>query len=198
MRRAAILAVLLLAHPAAAEWKEITRGWAEIQTSSSGVPGGLTTQVQFNDLGAFAGDSAFVWDKTNNVLTLGGAAGNLTKTLTESSATGFVEIAVAAGTVASVEIDYEVEANDATDYQVLSGTLRVNGVNKAGTLSLSIGEAGTQVTAASSGTLTCTNSVSAGTAKFVAEANCVSSLTQTVLRIKYFLRSAKAFVATPL
>ena len=38
----------------------------------SGAPGGLTTQIQFNDAGAFGGDADFVWDKTTNALTLGG------------------------------------------------------------------------------------------------------------------------------
>lgn len=37
-----------------------------------GSPGGSTTQVQFNDGGAFGGDADFTWDKTNNVLTLAG------------------------------------------------------------------------------------------------------------------------------
>ena len=36
-----------------------------------GSPGGSTTQVQFNDAGAFAGDAHFTWDKVSNVLTLG-------------------------------------------------------------------------------------------------------------------------------
>jgi hypothetical protein len=33
-------------------------------TGGGGTPGGATTQVQFNDGGAFAGDAKFVWDKT--------------------------------------------------------------------------------------------------------------------------------------
>lgn len=33
-----------------------------------GTPGGSTTQVQFNDAGAFAGDAGLTYDKTNNVL----------------------------------------------------------------------------------------------------------------------------------
>lgn len=36
-----------------------------------GTPGGSTTQVQFNDSGSFRGDSAFVWDKTNDFLRIG-------------------------------------------------------------------------------------------------------------------------------
>ena len=38
----------------------------------TGAPGGSTTQIQFNDAGAFGGDADFAWDKTNNDLTLGG------------------------------------------------------------------------------------------------------------------------------
>jgi hypothetical protein len=37
-----------------------------------GSPGGSTTQIQYNNAGAFAGDADFTWDSANNVLTLGG------------------------------------------------------------------------------------------------------------------------------
>jgi len=40
---------------------------------SGGVPGGLNTQVQFNDSGAFGGDAELTYDKTTNILTVGGA-----------------------------------------------------------------------------------------------------------------------------
>jgi len=41
-------------------------------TGGGGTPGGSTTQIQFNDAGAFGGDADFTWDKTGNKLTLGG------------------------------------------------------------------------------------------------------------------------------
>lgn len=40
--------------------------------AGSGSPGGANTQVQFNDGGAFGGDSAFTWDKTNDILAVNG------------------------------------------------------------------------------------------------------------------------------
>lgn len=40
---------------------------------ATGSPGGSTTQIQFNDSGSFAGDAALVWDKTNDLLSLGAA-----------------------------------------------------------------------------------------------------------------------------
>ena len=41
-------------------------------TPGGGTPGGSTTQVQFNDAGAFAGDADLTWDKTTNVLGITG------------------------------------------------------------------------------------------------------------------------------
>jgi hypothetical protein len=41
-----------------------------------GTPGGSTSQIQFNDAGAFAGSASLGWDKTNNILYVGPASGN--------------------------------------------------------------------------------------------------------------------------
>jgi len=41
---------------------------------SSAVAGGLDTYIQYNDGGAFGGDSNFTWDKTNKVLYFGSSA----------------------------------------------------------------------------------------------------------------------------
>jgi len=49
-------------------------GSVSISSGGGGTPGGSTTQVQFNDAGAFGGDSAFVWNKTSNTLTLDDAS----------------------------------------------------------------------------------------------------------------------------
>ena len=62
----------------------LTTGWSGsagtvtiAATGGGGSPGGSDTQVQFNDGGAFGGDTAFTWDKTTNALTLwvGGTGG---------------------------------------------------------------------------------------------------------------------------
>jgi hypothetical protein len=37
---------------------------------SSGTPGGANTQVQFNDNGSFGGDDGFIYNKTNNTVTI--------------------------------------------------------------------------------------------------------------------------------
>jgi hypothetical protein len=46
--------------------------WATPAGGAGGSPGGLDTQIQFNDAATFGGDADFTWDKTRNNLTLGG------------------------------------------------------------------------------------------------------------------------------
>lgn len=66
-----------------------TLSWASV----AGIPGGSTTQVQFNDAGVFGGDADFTYNKTTNILTAAGgfsSAGtynNVTITAPASSAT---------------------------------------------------------------------------------------------------------------
>ena len=44
-----------------------------------GTPGGLTTQVQFNDAGVFGGDANFTFNKTTDTLTVTNLSGSLTR-----------------------------------------------------------------------------------------------------------------------
>ena len=108
------------------------------------------------------------------------------KTLTESSATGIVDIAITAGKIAGGRVIYTVEANDATDYQAITGYAGFSVVNKGGTLTSALSPI-TEVTAVSAGTLTCTPTLVAGTNKITLSLNAVSSLTQTTLRVRWQL-----------
>ena len=47
-----------------------------VETGGGGTPGGSDTQVQFNDGGAFGGDSGLTFDKTTNALTVGASTGD--------------------------------------------------------------------------------------------------------------------------
>ena len=74
-----------------------------------GTPGGSTTQVQFNDGGAFGGDADLVWNKTTNVLGITGDVnlsdgGTYTTTLQTITPTAARTISLpdATGTVALV------------------------------------------------------------------------------------------------
>ena len=109
-----------------------------------------------------------------------------TKTLTESSATGVIDIALTAGIVAGGRVLYTVEANDSTDYQAVTGYVGYAVVNKGGTLTSAL-TAVTETSACSAGTLAVTPSAVAGTNKITLSLNAVSSLTQTTLRVRWQL-----------
>lgn len=114
-----------------------------------------------------------------------------TKTLAESSATAFARLTIASGSSGGANIDYCIEANDSTDFQSRCGMLPVAVVNKAGTITCTVGTvaASTEVVAASAGTLTNTfTCADSGTNFLDIKANATSSLTQTTLRINYFVR----------
>jgi hypothetical protein len=78
-------------------------------SGGGGTPGGSTTQVQFNDGGAFGGDADLTWDKTTNVLGVTGDVnlsdgGTYTTTLQTITPTAARTISLpdATGTVALV------------------------------------------------------------------------------------------------
>lgn len=105
-------------------------------------------------------------------------------TLTEASATGFANLTIPVSAVAGGYITYTVQANDATNFQALNGFDTFAIVNKAGTLTLTLGT-DTQVSAVSSGTLTGTLSlVDAGSNVATFKMSATSSLTQTNLVIR--------------
>jgi len=62
-------------------------GAITIAASGGGSPGGSTTQVQYNNTGAFAGSANFIWDNTNSRLAVGTASPN-TAIEAYTSATG--------------------------------------------------------------------------------------------------------------
>ena len=64
---------LLLFNTTAGKFNYYTgSAWSEIGGGGGGgTPGGSTTQVQFNDGGAFAGDAGFTYDKTTDTATIG-------------------------------------------------------------------------------------------------------------------------------
>lgn len=55
-------------------------------TGGGGTPGGSNTQVQYNNSGAFAGDAGFVWNHTNQALTITGANGHNALTIISGNA----------------------------------------------------------------------------------------------------------------
>lgn len=101
-------------------------------------------------------------------------------TLTESTATLVLNVGVASGTVAGGVFSYTIRADDGTDFQVIRGDVPWSAVNKAGTITATLGTP-IEVTTTSTGTLTNTTTavVNGNTIDF--KLNAVSSLTQTTL-----------------
>jgi len=105
-------------------------------------------------------------------------------TLTESTATTFCNVGVASSKYAGAKLVATVTANDGTDFQCLTSELNVNAINKAGTVTTTL----TQVdgtTAASAGTLTATYTAVVNGNSVDIKCDATSSLTQTVLTVKW-------------
>ena len=71
--------------------------YAWVAQTGGGTPGGSTTQVQFNDAGAFGGDSDFTYNSTTNTLTVPNI------TATNLTVTGAGSTTITAG--ANIELD---------------------------------------------------------------------------------------------
>lgn len=163
-------------------------GTNELQTGISG------------SLPAISDDGVNVTITEPVLLTGSSTQGNPTvKALGAGSATSFVVITVPSGSRAAGLLEYSVEADDATDFQARSGVIPFAAVNKAGTITCTVGTVGaaTEVVAASSGTLTNTMTCAdGGSGALQLKANAASSLTETTLQIRYRVRALAATTLT--
>ena len=123
--------------------------------------------------------------------------GAKTKTLTESSATDVVQIAIPNGDFADFEIRWTVFASDGTDHQTVTGHTAFSCVNKADTETCATADVYADINPVSAGTLTCTETTAAGTNAVMFTLNCVSSLTQTTLDAYYRLDMLNAQTVVP-
>ena len=100
----------------------------------NGVPGGSNTQVQFNDAGAFGGDSGFIYDKDTNLLSvdyIGGDGSNLSN-ITYANITGI-------GNISSIDLDgnaQHVLYGNGVFAEIDTGTIS-NYANYAGNVTIS-------------------------------------------------------------
>jgi hypothetical protein len=99
--------------------------------------GGADTQVQFNDGGAFAGDSGFTFDKTNNALTLGGATVTTSKPVLDLSQTWNAVGTTFTGLKFNVTDTASAAASLLMDLQV--GTVSKFSVAKSGVVGMAAG-----------------------------------------------------------
>ena len=78
-------------------WNGSDYAWVAQTGGGGGTPGGSTTQVQFNNAGAFGGDSDFTYNSTTNTLTVPNI------TATNLNVTGSGSTTISAG--ANIELD---------------------------------------------------------------------------------------------
>ena len=96
--------------------------WTAQTGGGSGGVSGANTQVQFNDAGAFGGNSSFTFDKTTGLLTapyLSGNGSNL-NSITGGNVTGAVPFATIANSVAGGNVSGQVSNS------LISGTVFAN------------------------------------------------------------------------
>jgi len=106
--------------------------------------------------------------------------------ITGGAATTFGTLALTtSGTTSGGEVMYTIEANDGTDYQSLTGVLKYDVVNKAGTLTVTYSDVQNGAGACSAGTLTATVTAVVSGTSIQFQANAVSSLSETVLRVSF-------------
>ena len=79
--------------------------WAAGGGGGGGSPGGVNAQVQFNDAGAFAGNTGFTFNKTTGIFTASYVAGTLT-TAAQPNVTSV-------GTLTSLTVNGNISANNA-------------------------------------------------------------------------------------
>lgn len=176
----------------------------EIATVSSNTAATLTSTVVSSQTGEARKDpyllrlrnsagSERLRVESNGKMVLGGVSteGVKTKTLTEGAATSFVQVGVPQGSNVAGYVEYTCYADDGTDFQARTGIIPFSIVNKAGTETVTVGTVttATEVVAVSSGTLTLAiTGDTTPTDGVNLQANATSSLAQTTLAIKYYVR----------
>jgi hypothetical protein len=108
-----------------------TRVWIPITGSGGGSPGGLDTNVQFNDSGAFGGNGNFTFDYTNQIVTITGKTGAgpyaaLLVTDTNSPHTAYIES----------DAGFYSPFNSYQTFKALSGGINTNSASLAGYLGM--------------------------------------------------------------
>ncbi|MBE3139518.1 MAG: hypothetical protein IMZ53_02940 [Thermoplasmata archaeon] len=122
-----------------------------------------------------------------------------TKTLTDGSATGFVEIALAAGDMIGGTIEYTITATDGTELQSHSGSGAFVAVRKVDTVTSDFEESylpAAEAEVITSGTLTDDFTITDGAGKITINCNANSSLATPTVVLKYTIKLQATNVIT--
>ena len=175
---------------AVAGYAAVTGGGTNINSVSVGnsTPGGVNTQVQFNDAGALAGSSGLVYNKTTGTLTATlyvGSGANLTN-IAGANVTGAVAFATTANAVAGANVTGTVAF--ATTANAVAGA-NVTGAVAFATTANAV--AGANVTGTVANATFATSAGTAGTVTTAAQPNITSVGTLTSLSVSGALTSTQ-------
>jgi hypothetical protein len=169
--------------------------------------GGLTIRPGLGTGSAAGGDLLFqrspsiTAGSTAQTAVNAGGIRSQAKTLTDASATTFLQIAgLGAHGSAGVQVFWSVSATNGTDDQMTTGSLWASVVNTtvgAGGETCATGLVGTNVSAASTGTLTCTVTQATGTDLCDLRLNCDSSLDVSPTLFYSWLSNSATATVTP-
>lgn len=146
-----------------------TLSWAAGGGGGGGSPGGVTTQVQFNDAGSFAGNTGFTFNKTTGIFTAPYLSGNGNglSNIQGANVSGAVGLATYAGTANAVALANVSGAGNIASINLdgsSSNVLYGNGVFAPASGGGSYGNSNvaTFLTSYGSNTITTTGNVSVG------------------------------------
>jgi hypothetical protein len=162
-----------------------------------------TTQWQINTSGNFttvtdvANDIGATTARIRDTYVTRGEMGGTTKTLTNTTAIGIADIALASNSRVSGRLIYTIEADNGTDFQVRTGDVFFNAVNKAGAITTGVGTVN-EVVSVSTGTLTVAVTNVAGASKITLTVAATTSLTPTTLQVKWRIDTSDMLTITAL
>jgi hypothetical protein len=156
----------------------------------AGVAGALTDDADLT----FATDTL----SATKVNTSGVQGAYATKALVDAAAAAaFVKVTMPSDSYIGGNVEYSVEASDATDFQARSGVLAFSAVSKVAAITCTVAtvSAAVEVVAVSAGTLANTFTCADGTGGLLElRAAADSSLTPTTLRIRYRVNTTNSGV----
>lgn len=120
-----------------------TTAFVAASVTAGAIPAGSTTQVQYNNSGAFGATNNFVWDNTNRILNIGNSTSSTNGgIIVGGSGTGIGTITGGGGSLVIVGGDLSLESNPTHRIAVKTNTIERLGIENDGTWKLA-GSAGT-------------------------------------------------------
>lgn len=121
-----------------------------------------------------------------------------TKTLTDNVATDIFTVDLAASARSGLEVRFEIDVTDGTDFQTFTDTRRVSTVNKAGSVTAALSASASATATSSADTLNVTVSVSSNATTYTFVVNADTSLAGSTITMRYTILNFNGSTITTL